>query len=371
MEQKLTIARVETADCHAQLQAEWAALLSQSTRPSIYASFDYIDTSIRHFLDEEVIDIFYLTMRDDQQGQLRAIFPMSVGVRKCFNRQVRVLEHAITTHNSDVDKPYPIIHRDYESDCWHQFKEYFCQRYTEWDWLEYTELIAQSQLNQLVKRLFPLPRFLARQLPGPQSPIVDLQQPWQVYWRKHRNLRKKYRRIQQRFGDNYRYQIYQNENEMQQCLQCYIAIEKLGWKNNIGLSEPLGENFYRELLPRLAKDNRAFFGILYDGDTAVSVELSFVYGSTVYFAHGTFNPAYAKLSPGSVSTSKFIEYFCDQQYQDGDFLAGFAHYINDWAGAFVETKDTVVYKLNMIFFYYAARRLWNSIKKRFKRVIKK
>ena len=120
------------------------------------------------------------------------------------------------------------------------------------------------------------------------------------------------------------------------------------------------------MLPRLAKNDQVVFGILYDGKVPVSVELSYIYRDTVYFAHGTYNPEYRKLSPGSVSTSKFIEYFCDKNYKDGDFLAGFAHYINDWAGTLLSTKDTVVYKLNGIFFYYAVCRIRQRIKGKLK-----
>ena len=176
MAQNLVLERIDVNNVSEKILQEWRELLPNSTRPSIYATFDYIDTSLKHFSDNENVDIFYLLMRDPDSEQLYAIFPLSVQSRKCFKRRVRVLQHAITTHNSDVDKPYPIIHSDYESDCWKNFSRYFKSEYTAWDWLEYTELIPESRLNQLLKKLFAFPSYWARQLKGPVSPILDLQQ---------------------------------------------------------------------------------------------------------------------------------------------------------------------------------------------------
>jgi hypothetical protein len=140
--------------------------------------------------------------------------------------------------------------------------------------------------------------------------------------------------------------------------------EMAGWKANLGVSEKQNRLIYANLLPKLAEKNQAYFGILYDGDRVVSIELSYVYLNTVYFAHGTYHPDYAHLSPGSVSTSKFIEYFHGKGYQDGDFLAGFAFYVNSWSERLEPTQDIEIFKVNRVFFYYAACSLLLKIKKK-------
>ncbi|TQV70986.1 GNAT family N-acetyltransferase [Aliikangiella marina] len=362
MASRFHLTKVNFSDLTESLIAEWEALLPQSTRPSIYASFDYIDLSVQHYVDEETKSVFILFLRDLSSQKLVAVFPMSRGERPCYKKNVRMIEHAVTTHNSDVDKPYPIIHRDYEKIAWESFRDFFKREYTDWDWIEYAEVIPESRLNHALKTLFSLPYFYTKQNSGPVSPIVDLTQNKDQYWAAHRNMRKKYRRMQRVLGDNYSYQVFTQPDDMEQCLQEYIQTERLSWKVNQGLSEETGEAFYRGLISRLAPKGQACFGILYDGNTPVSVELSFIYLDTVYFAHGTYNNEYKKLSPGSVSTSKFIEYFLEKNYRRGDFLAGFAHYINAWSSEIYPTKDTVVFKINPLFFYYVF--MWSKEKLR-------
>lgn len=352
------------------LREEWDSLLKLSTRPSVYACFDYITLAVKYFA-HTAERTFVLVMRDAQSNQLLAIFPMSVGVRKCFKRQVKVLEHCVTTHNSDVDKPYPIIHKNYESECWRRFKDYITKDFIDWDWLEYDELIPESQLNNSLQKFFKLPRYYAKQNPGPVSPIVGLEGDWENFWSQHRNMRKKARRMQKKLTGGYRYQVFYDEKDMPGCLQEYIATEEVGWKAEKGVSEPMGQKFYAELLPKLARDNRVCFGTLYDGEQAVSTELSYVFLDTVYFAHGTYHPDYHHLSPGTVSTSLFIKHFFGKGFKAGDFLAGFASYVNPLAKKIDTTKDTVVYKINGIFFYYAVMVLLKKSRSKTKRIFRR
>lgn len=370
----LMVEYFDFADISHTLIEEWEGLLELSTRPSIYASYIYIDTSVRHYVDEETKSVFCLFLREKSSKKLVAIFPMSRGERPCYGKKVRMLEHAITTHNSDVDKPYPIIHQDYEESAWLAFRDYFSKEYTDWDWIEYAELIPESSLNNNLRKLFSWPFFYAKKNAGPVSPIVDLKQSIDSYWAGHRNMRKKYRRIKKVLGENYSYKVVTDADQMEKCIHLYIETEKLSWKVNQGLSEATGEDFYRELVSRLSAKGQVCFGILYDGELPVSIELSFMYLDKVYFAHGTYNSTYQKLSPGSVSTSKFIEHFLEKGYSEGDFLAGFAHYINAWAEKIYPTKDTVIFKINGLFVYYVSmwlkeklrllpKRIWNKIKR--------
>jgi hypothetical protein len=363
MTEQLESQRLAFTEITPALREEWMALLAKSTRPSIYAAFDYIELSIRYCVRPTGAEPFVLLLRD-RNNQLRAIFPMSVVSRQCHGRTARVLTHAITTHNSDVDKPYPIIHKDFEAECWRLFADYFKTRFSDWDWLEYDELIPESALNGLLHSLFTWPKFWARQTQGPVSPIVDLSIGWKNFWTAHRNMRKKYRRMANRLGENFNYQVLTEPHQMKIGLDHYIAVERLGWKAGKGISNASVIAFYQPLLVKLAHSGQAFVGILYDGNTPISVELTLTYHDQVYFAHGTYHPDYQHLSPGSVSTSRFLEYFFDKTYREGDFLAGFAHYLNPWASSLLATQNTIVYKINGLFIYFAMQRLWLKIKTR-------
>jgi CelD/BcsL family acetyltransferase involved in cellulose biosynthesis len=185
----------------------------------------------------------------------------------------------------------------------------------------------------------------------------DLSGQWECFEKQHRNLRKKIKRIERNFGDGFSFQVFSKPEEMQRCLQRYIETEQKGWKGGLGISEAENQLFYGELIQRLAEKGQVHFGFISDGSRTVTAELTYTYLNTAYFAHGTYCDDYSHLSPGSVSTALSIKHFHHRGLVDGDFLAGFASYINPWSERYYTTKDTVIFKINRAFFIYAFVRI--------------
>ncbi|MCW8998891.1 MAG: GNAT family N-acetyltransferase, partial [Kangiellaceae bacterium] len=348
---------------------QWNELVSRSTRPSIYATYDYIKLSVKYF-NCEAVEKFLIVIEDNLEQKLVAIFPMSLWHRQCYKKTVRVMEHLITTHTSDVDKPYPIIDAGSESIAWRLFAKYIKTELSNWDWLEYDELISESLLQKLSRKLFPFPQYIHRHSDGPLSSIIDLSESWAEFSKPHKNMRKKIKRIQNKLGENFRYKVYHSLQDMERCLQEYVAVESAGWKAYTGVSDAEAIEFYSELLPRFATNKQILVGTLYDGDRPISVELSYIYNGTVYFAHGTYHPDYAKLSPGTVSTSLSIQYLCEK-YREGDFLAGFADYTHHFASHIYPTQKIAIFKINGIFFYYLILSRSYKVKSKLKNLAKK
>jgi hypothetical protein len=350
-----------------ELEEEWNALLRRSTRPTIYSTFDYVYTSCVHFKRTE--DIFFLFFRDDSTGTLLAIFPLSVWDDHVYGVHVQTLEHGITTKNTDVDKPYPIIDRDHEQVCWSRYRDYFRKEYREWDLIVYDELISESYLNSGLRKLFPFPQYYTKIKPGPHSPMVRLDGEWDVFWQKHSNMRKKNRRMETKIGDRFAYKVFSDPADVERCLNEYIATEQAGWKAGEGVSQEDNQKFYHELLPKLAARGQLYFGMMYDGDKVISAEISYVFMDRVYFALGTYNPEYKALSPGTVSTSRFIRFFHDKGYVDGDFLAGFAEYVNPWACRIDKTINIAIRRMGYKNGYLAFRHLMKKAARRLKRIL--
>ncbi len=126
--------------------------------------------------------------------------------------------------------------------------------------------------------------------------------------------------------------------------------------------------FYEELLPLLAEKELIHVGILYDGNRAVSVEITYTFMDRAFFSLGTYNTHYSHLSPGTVSTALFIRYFFSKGMSYGDFLAGFANYVNPLAEKVEMSKEIVVFKINYIFIYYATVILWNKIGSKIRKI---
>lgn len=352
MKNSLRVERIDFGPAWLELETEWEALLQRSTRPSIYASLDYLHTTCSHFRQQE--EVFLLLMREEDSGELRAIFPISIWDNPIYGVHVRTVEHGILTTYTDVDKPYPIIDAEQEQRCWERFAHYLKREYRNWDAIVYKEIIRESYLTEKLKALFPLPGYWVKSEAGPESPIVKLDGEWDDFWEKHSNLRKKSRRLEKKIGKGFRYRISSDPADVEECLAAYIDVEMSGWKAGEGVSKPASQTYYRELLPKLAAKGQVFFCLMYDGDNVMTAELSFAYQQRVYFALGTYNDDYKKLSPGSVSAGKCIEFFFGKGYVDGDFLAGYASYINDWASEIDRTSNYTIRRLRLKTLYLAA-----------------
>jgi hypothetical protein len=348
--------------CH--YKEEWETLLEQSSRPTIYSSFDYIYTSCIHFKEDE--EIYFLFFREASTEELLAIFPISVRNQKFFGVQLVELAYGITAYKSDIDKPYPIIKKEHEAVCWIRYRDYFRRQNKSWDIIVHDELTEMSYLYDHLKVLFPFPFYWTKAKAGPLSPIVSLAGEWDEFWQAHGNMRKKNRRLEKKIGAAFRYCVTSDPADVERCLNEYIAVEAMGYKAGEGVSNEANQIFYHDLLPKLAEKGQVFFGMMYDGAKVISAEISYTYLNRVYFALGTYNPEYASCSPGTVSTSRFIQYFYGKGYAEGDFLAGYAHYVNPWTCCQEKTRDVLIRRMGWknwyIAFRYAARRIKNKLK---------
>ena len=325
------------------LEREWDALLERASRPTIFSSFAFVYASCLHFGKGE--EVFFLFFRAAASGELLAIFPMSLRLGKIHGIRVRELTHSVTPLGSEIDKPYPIIRHDAERICWERFRDYFCREFRQWDVIAYPEFWSGSYLCMELQKLFPFPRYWVKSSPGPDSPIVQLDGDWDTFWMGHRKLRKKSRKLEKKLGENLSYAVVSNPAEVESCLDDYIATELAGWKAGKFVSSPKSQPFYRDLFPKMAAHNRLFFGMMRDRGKVVSVEIAYTFKDRVFFAHGTYDPAYADLSPGTVNSSRLIHYFHGKGFVEGDYLAGFSGYNNPWAHRIEKSVNLIIRRM--------------------------
>jgi CelD/BcsL family acetyltransferase involved in cellulose biosynthesis len=93
--------------------------------------------------------------------------------------------------------------------------------------------------------------------------------------------------------------------------------------------------------------------MLYDRDKVMSAEIAYTFENRVFFAHGTFDPAYAELSPGTINSSRLIKFFHGKGFAEGDFLAGWASYNNPWAYRIQNTANIIIRRMGWRNCYYA------------------
>jgi CelD/BcsL family acetyltransferase involved in cellulose biosynthesis len=147
-------------------------------------------------------------------------------------------------------------------------------------------------------------------------------------------MRKRIERMKKQFGAGFEFKHICDPAAHESCLNQYLKLESRSWRKNtaVGISQSEQNiSFHRRLFDALAQKSQLFFGFLYIEGELVAAEIAYTHDNTVYFTHGCYDESFKKFSPGMVSVSLFLKGFFNGQYKNGDFLGGFAHYINPWA----------------------------------------
>jgi hypothetical protein len=97
---------------------------------------------------------------------------------------------------------------------------------------------------------------------------------------------------------------------MTEALARYVDVESRSWKPAAGQGIAKNERtlaFYRDLLPRLAREGRACISLLRLGDKRVAAMVDLVLGNTVWGAQKTYDKEVARLSAGNFLEALVLE----------------------------------------------------------------
>ena len=317
------------------IRDEWNRLLEESLYPSIYLRFEYFAAAVRAFSDPD--DLFIVLLRGPQV-ELVGIFPFRLRRLRKGPFRPTAVELAVT---DELDKPYPIIKRGREIPAWQRFLKVLTERHPGWDLLHLLEIRDDDPLLLQEPSLFRMPRYRVRRSAYRESPLIALDRDWEQLGDNHKHMRKKLRLMQRDFGVGFRFQVFESTEDWRRCLRDYVALEQRGWKHGmVGIGKsPAMERFYEQVFAAFAPQGFLRFGFLYGGGTLIAGDVAYVKGDHVYFCHGSYDPAYGKYSPGLVSKSLFIRHFHDKGLQWGDYLAGYAGYMQNWSSRIVRTYN--------------------------------
>jgi CelD/BcsL family acetyltransferase involved in cellulose biosynthesis len=347
----VTFAVHESVEEIAALETTWRELHKKATYPSIYNSFDFFISSVKNFSEPDV-KLFVLSAR--YEGVVIAVFPFQLSLVTVFGTHLTRLEYAAQWES---DKPYPLFERGFEELGWQElFRFLTVHHHCRWDEIELCEVRDGLPAAEQLPKLFSSPLYWVRIKQDRRSPIVALDQPWEARWSAHRKMRKKIIRIQKTFGDRLRFEVVDGTGNWLDYLKIYVEIESRGWKaGRVGISKDARTlNFYQDLFGSLAKRNQICFGILSVDNQPVAVEIAYLQDRVVYFAHGTFDEAYSRYSPGMVSTALFLRHFHNRQWCEGDYLAGYAGYVVPWSDRVVSSRRMIIRRLSAHVIYTLA-----------------
>jgi CelD/BcsL family acetyltransferase involved in cellulose biosynthesis len=174
-----------------------------------------------------------------------------------------------------------------------------------------------------------------------EAPVLDISSGWDNVYRekttsKKRNLHKRRRRQLGELGE-LSVQVARTPDELMAALEEAFRLHELRWEgrpDGSGFATPVGRQFYRSVLGRMAEDDIPRILILSVGGRAVAFHLYFAFCGRMYVHRLAFDPAVGRFSPGVVSTLDAIEAAEAEGLTVVEFLGGDERYKVELADRF-------------------------------------
>jgi len=354
----LKIELIDSEEAFQAIKEEWDQLIEKSVNPSFYATYPFVYTTWKHFRNKNN-HLFILLVRRD--ATLAGIAPFRIETMKEGNIYPLRLIRFIAEWGGG-DKP-AIVTIEKPDLVWERIFQFLSKEFTQWDgiWLE--EQPANSPI--LNQRFLSNTWYSTMAVPNVTSFYTSIVGTWEEYLKTRGKItHHTWRRYRKKLFDTPQGVVFQcvdDPESIPESLKKFIDIEQSGWKKDrdfsVGGSEK-NKRFYEELLVQLAHKNMAAIYLLTSGTTDIAGMILYKHNSTVYMAHITYRPTYAKYSPGVILNVEIIKMLFGTHYQEYDFLV-FQRgdeknsYKKKWSTGSRHTNTILVNKRNfrMLLFY--------------------
>ncbi len=292
-----------------ELADEWKALV-ESCPSSVYDMPEFLLTSYEHFCtpeDELRIVTFY------NSGSLVGLMPLYLTSRNLWGRRTRCLMQ-LGDFEGDC---CGIIGHDHDQ-LWNKLYEVL-EEDGSWEMLIFSELDLED--NNLTRGFENNSEYHLFSNIYSHRYLSDTSTDYDEYFAKLSKSSKK--EINRKINKNkkqtnpFQLESHYGVTDIElaiENLNRFINIESLSWKANDGVgigNKPHASEFYHELFSHLAREGKPSFWFLTSEGKDISSLIAYHHQHTLYMAHTTYDPAYAKSSPSLIATKGLLEYACD------------------------------------------------------------
>jgi CelD/BcsL family acetyltransferase involved in cellulose biosynthesis len=166
-----------------------------------------------------------------------------------------------------------------------------------------------------------------------EAPVLELDGGWDAVYRertsaKRRNLHRRRRRQLQQLGD-VTFEVARTPAELGAALEDAFRLHAARWEDRpeaSGFASPGGRPFHRAALRALAPLDVARIALLRVGGRAVACNYFFLLGERMYFHELAYDPAFARWSPGQITTLATLEAAAAEGARRVEFLGGAERY---------------------------------------------
>lgn len=310
---RLTLDTISGAEAFDGLGADWDRLVRAMPRPTPFLLHSWLSAWWRHYGNSGELAV-HVAYRD---GQLVGALPLCV----MPGRGLRVLTFLGGRHSALAD----LLVAPGEEDVATQIARQAAT--TDHDFADFFGLPGGSRLVDALgaSRLRVIERV--------ESPVLDLDGAWEDVYRARVSKKKRAedrRRIRnlEKLG-TVELSVARTPEELEAALEDVIELHFLRWRGRPDGSElatPLGRRFVREALLALADIDAARIVTKKVGGRPIAFKVFFLLEGRIYFYRSGFDPAFARYSPGVLTTLDAIEAGAQEGATRVEFLGGAERY---------------------------------------------
>jgi CelD/BcsL family acetyltransferase involved in cellulose biosynthesis len=325
----------------------WDERVESSADPSIFSTWDFLETSWLHFARPFGNSLAVIALLEE--GRPLGFVPLRIARSRHFGLEVRRLR-ALASWNSD--RPRPIFPRGREAACAAATVAFLEERARDWDVLELEQLSRNDVLGLAVH---DWARRAGHELtteatsPSPYFSLEGTEGTGDVMSRLGSRMRESIRRHRRRLEaqGECTLSVFEKPEEIGRALDMYLEMERRSWKPEARQGAGKDERntaFYRELLPRLAREGRATVMFLTQGGKQLAGEISYRLGGVAYGNQWTFDRAYSSFSPGNLLKALALQWHASHGVRRYEMYARFLENKLRWTSTTWENATVRVFQ---------------------------
>ncbi len=319
------------------LREEWNALLGSSPRPFHFLTYEWISTwwDLGHAAGDR--ELFILVVRDGEG--VAGIAPLVRVTRRFAGLAVRRLElmtmgrYAYSPNN--VSGSLECIAAGKADEALDAIAAYLSEHSCEWDYLRLHPVPERSATLERLASWAGDRGYPHSLRPVYSNAVIELPDSWEAYIATlSPGFRKKLRYAQNWIARQVRSEIVEVTAfaDVRAGFDAMIAIDSISWKQSGGtsLSTPGIREFYEAQAIAASRAGRLSLWFLEIDGKKVAYDLAVVHGGSAEVLKGSYDPAYARLSPGVVLTTRELQAFIHRGVSRVNLLWGDLSYKTKW-----------------------------------------
>lgn len=335
---------IERPERWRELRGEWDGVVGRSAEPSIYATFDFLESSFTHFALRHQDELAILALWDGRR--LEGFAPLRLSQTRSSGVTARKLS---LLNDWEADRAPLVFPPGREEECTLAMFSFLAQHSGRWDFLKIRQVSPDGGVARGVSRWCHEHKNLVLlerdRCPSPFVPLAGLS--WDLYLaglgaRTRKNVRRLLHHVE---GEGGHLEVFEDPGRMGLALDLYLDLEVRSWKRQAG--QGVGKNsrnaaFYRELLPRLAAGARAAVSFLKFRDRRVAGLIEYRLGDSVYAIQTVFDDQAARSSPGAALQALCLRRWIGAGARDYELCANFLEDKLRWTSHLRENREVVI-----------------------------